>query len=436
MAKVNGNLQGATGSVGNTTYVTSGGQTIARQKVTNVKNPQTAAQTAQRVIIKQVQASYKAFKALCDHSFEGFTTGAKCMNQFMHLNARYLRRRAREIQSAGFSLYDFYQFSPISDSKWLPGAAIIADGSINRVPTGVINNGGYVGTVDVPDNTYKAMLDKYRLVRGDQLTFVVVVRTPQGDINVEWNRIILDPRTAEGDGAPMTTALIADGAVVNPSSRNKGAFSKLAFVNDHIEFAIGDGDVLASAIIVSRKDKDYWYRSKAQLVISEEAIGDDLCSLMEAMDLSYTADSLELDSELYLNNAGTGGVQGTDTSDGGGGITPVTPSADPTYGNTATFNGMSQSISGGAVNVTAPLNSLGVQFTNLPEGGSVTVKKVETNGTEGAAINPTSSNATSASWSSLSVTAGMKVRVYKADGSLWFSVNVNAAGGGGDDFDG
>ena len=71
MAKVTGQMAGQNGTVGQITYVTSGGETIARQKASNVKNPQTVAQTAQRVIAKQVNATYKKFKALCDHSSEG-----------------------------------------------------------------------------------------------------------------------------------------------------------------------------------------------------------------------------------------------------------------------------------------------------------------------------------------------------------------------------
>ena len=71
MAKVNGQMTGYNGTVGQITYVTTGGETVARQKASNVKNPQTVAQTAQRVIAKQVNATYKKFKALCDHSFEG-----------------------------------------------------------------------------------------------------------------------------------------------------------------------------------------------------------------------------------------------------------------------------------------------------------------------------------------------------------------------------
>ena len=52
MAKVNGQMTGYNGTVGQITYVTTGGETVARQKPSSVRNPQTVAQTAQRVIAK------------------------------------------------------------------------------------------------------------------------------------------------------------------------------------------------------------------------------------------------------------------------------------------------------------------------------------------------------------------------------------------------
>ena len=427
MAKVTGQMAGQNGSVGQITYVTSGGETIARQKASNVKNPQTVAQTAQRVITKQVIMTYKKFKALCDHSFEGKTTGKECQARFLQVNMKNVRSRAAEIQREAGSLYQYFQFSPLSSEKWLPHAAILSEGSINRVPTGIVSNSGYKATMAASANTYEAIKAQYGLSRGDQLTFVNVIRTQYGDINVEFCRVILDPRNADGSGAAMSTAFCDANGIVSPSGRNKGGFSALAFVTDHFEWVVGNGNVIASAVIVSRKEGDYWFRSNATLTISEEALGSDKCSFMDAIDSSYESDSLELDNDLYLNNAGEGGAQGSSTSDGGGTTPTPQPSTDPQYNNTATINGVSQSIAGGSVTATAPVNSVTIGGSNLAGTEPYAVKS-------GSAdhISPSNLSASSIQFTNLNVTAGQTITFYKGEGqAAWFTVTAQAAGGDG-----
>ena len=70
MAKMSQEMYGASGKLGNKVYFKGvNGQTIVREKVTP-KNPKTNAQTIQRVLVSQVGLTYKAFKEICDHSFE------------------------------------------------------------------------------------------------------------------------------------------------------------------------------------------------------------------------------------------------------------------------------------------------------------------------------------------------------------------------------
>ena len=87
MAEANFQNYGASGKIGNQVYYrTSSGKTGVREKVTP-KNPKTNAQTLQRVIIAQTGLMYKAFKSICDHSFEGVTMGAKCANKVAGVTA-------------------------------------------------------------------------------------------------------------------------------------------------------------------------------------------------------------------------------------------------------------------------------------------------------------------------------------------------------------
>lgn len=412
-------MYGASGKVGNKTYYRSNGKTIARE-IVPVKNPKTDAQTIQRVIVAQVGKDYKKFKDICDHSFQGISTGANSMNEFRKLNTRRARRRASEIQQAGQSLTAFYSFQPIGSTLWVPDACILSQGELPKVPTIVTQDtlGLWVGGIAIAENTYAGVCNALGLQRGDQLTLVTVEKQ-YGEYVVLKSRVILDPRNADGSGAPMSSAFIDNGAINCPNWRNDTHFSYLQFENSTMQFTHGANGalVVASACIVSRKDGSDWLRSNSELVISEEALGSDKISLWDAVETSYNSDTLDVESELYLNNAGTGGSQGSSDP-------APQPSTDPTYNNTVALNNVNQNVAGGSVSVTAPLTAIAITGTNLTS--STAYLTVD----NGAAVQPANKTATAINFTGLSAAAGTTVRVYKSSGNLWFTINVVAAGGG------
>lgn len=415
-------MYGAKGKLANKVYYKgSNGKTIVRELVTP-KNPKTNAQTLQRVLVAQVGLTYKAFKELCDHSFEGYTMGAQCANRFRKVNLQYLRDRASEINQAGISLASFYNFQKIGSTKFVPGAAIIAQGSLPQIfcGLGTTSDSVEVATVEVATNTYQGVCDALRLKRGDQLTFVTVNKV-NGEYIVSKARIILDPRNIDGSGAAMSTTFVdASGNILMPNWKNAGTLfmrhedGMLKFIAEPYASSVP----VAAAIIASRKATDgSWLRSNAQLVLSEERIGSDLCSLYEAIYGSYSASDVDLENEAYLNNAGEGGAQSGNT----GGITPST---NPTYNSNVSINGVSQSVAGGSVMVDAPLNTIVIGGNNLSEAPVYATKN------NGAQIEPVKT-ATSITFSGLNAGAGDVVRVYK-NGSLFFSVTaVEQTPGGG-----
>jgi hypothetical protein len=175
MAEMTSDMYGAQGRIGNKTYYRSNGKTVAREIVA-VKNPKTNLQTLQRVIAKQVNMSYKMLKNICDHSFEGITNGANCAAKFRKLNMRNLRAKAAELQAAGQSLAQFYNFQPISSEKWVPGALILSQGQLPKIAVNVIQDdlGLYMASMPVAENTYAGVINTLGLKRGDQLTFLTV----------------------------------------------------------------------------------------------------------------------------------------------------------------------------------------------------------------------------------------------------------------------
>ena len=394
----------------------------------HVKNPKTSAQTLQRVLVKVVALAYAMMKAICNHSFEGVTNGFQCMNKFKKVNLRYLRERAATLQSLGQSLNQFYNFMPLQSEKWAPFAAIISQGHLPEVSVGIDAEGGHKAYVNTPSRTYADFVNSWGLQRGDQVTFVTVQKR-QEKYEVNYARLILNPRNADGSGAPMTTEIVnSEGEFPCSNWKNQLNFSTFEFDTDHFNFVLGrGGDVVAAGIIVSRKDKSGgWFRSNCQLVLNEAGLGSDLCSLAEAVDKSYATYDIDMESEFYLNNAGSEGTGSTGDvtpSGGGGGVTP----GQPSYSTTATINGVSQSISGGSVTATAPITSVAVSGNNLGD-VSFTAK---VDGT-GDAINPTSHDANGASFTGLNVAAGHSLMVYRG-GNLWFTITAHSPGGENED---
>lgn len=393
-----------------------------------VKNPKTNAQTVQRILMKVVVMAYVMLKDICNHSFEGFTNGLQCMNKFKKLNLKYLRERASTLQALGQSLSQFFQFIPLQSEKWSPYAIIISQGHLPEIDVAIDATQGHVAYVNSPSRSYADLINTWGLQRGDQLTFVTVQKR-QGKYEVNYARIVLNPRNADGSGAPMSTEIVnSEGEFPCSNWKNRLNFSTFEFDTDHFNFVLGrGGDVVAAGIIVSRKDKSGgWFRSNCQLVLNEAGLGSDLCSLSKAVEMSYAAYDIDMESEFYLNNAGTSGTGSTEDVTPGGGSGGVTP-GEPSYNTSATINGVSQSIAGGNVTATAPVTSVAVSGTNL--GDVVFTAKVD--GT-GDAINPTSHDANGASFTGLNVEAGHNLVVYHGT-VTWFTVTAMAPSSG--DFD-
>ena len=296
-------MHGAKGKVGNKVYYRSAtGKTVAREHVTP-KNPRTDAQTMQRIISAQTTKSYKKFKDICNHSFEGIATGAKSLYKFMSLNQKKAREHAFEIQNSGNSLNAFYNFQPVGSTKWVPNEVILSQGQLQQIYPAITEDGMGLacGAIAIGANTYQAALNALGLKRGDQLTLVCVNKR-NDNYEVSLAYIILDPRNADGSSAALSSALIADGAVVNPSNRNEiPPPSDLGFENGNLLFSVGEGTIVAVAVIASRESGSDWLHSNSELVISEENIGSDLCSLGDAIGKSYNTPSIKFESERHKN---------------------------------------------------------------------------------------------------------------------------------------
>ena len=306
MAEMTKDMYGAIGRFGNRTYYQRGGKTIART-ITTPKNPKTEDQSLQRVLLKAVIKSYSKLKEICNHTFEDYDNAFECMNKFKRVNLMYLREHATALMNSRQGLDGFYQFTPLQSEKWTPFAAIISEGHLPAVSVGISAEEGHVAYVNSPGPTYADFVTAWNLQRGDMVTFVTVQKRG-GNYEVGVARLVLDPVNADSD-APMTTEIVnGQGGFPCSNRMNELNFSTFEFDTDHFNFVLGrGGDMVAAGIIVSREDESgNWLRSNCQLVLNKAGFGPDLCSLAKAVAYSYKTPEIDMESELYLNNAGGG----------------------------------------------------------------------------------------------------------------------------------
>lgn len=431
MAKGNmilGQLRGAVGSI---VFSRSNGQQVVRSKAETIKNPKTLKQTIQRILLNTAAQAYSTCQVIADHSFEGKKSGQECMNTFMSKNLEYLRARVAEIVDGGGDMSDIFNFAPVGMSGIFPGAWILSKGTLPKVNVTLVpftTIGSSKMKLAAPANTYADIIARYGLRRGDQLTFVTL-EAPIESENVYFNyaRVILDPRNVDGTAADLSSAFIDDGHINLPNGKNEGNFGTLLFSTDHFEISLTSGDVICAAVIVSREADGTWKRSDSQFIVQEAILQDYNAYSLAAAIAASKGVNIDVENALYLNNAGTGGQQSTNS----GGSEPAPSPSEPTFSTSVKFTGngasATQSVAGGSTTVTAPITAMEVTGSNLTEG----ILKVGTANDVSQAANMTVNGAgTKATWSG-SAAAGTTLYVFK-NGTLWFTASAVAPEGGGD----
>lgn len=309
MAKGNMLLGHARGKVGSLVFSRQNGKQVTRAKAETVRNPQTEKQIVQRIILNTISQAYSRMASITDHSFEGKSNPSENMAAFMKRNMNELRSKISKAVDEGNTFEEITNFAPIGTSNFVYNPLIISMGALPKIPVISVTSGTGAKTGAVTANTYQAVIDAFGLQRGDQLTFVNIVEDAQGNKYFYYSRVILNPVDAEGNNLPLSTAFINQGAIVSPSPKNEGQFAALSFDTTGITFAVGNTEVKAAAVIVSREKGDGSYaRSEATLVLDPNAIDEsiDMCTLQDAID-KFQENGIGLDNSKYLNNASSKG---------------------------------------------------------------------------------------------------------------------------------
>lgn len=305
MAKAGFWLRGAKGKLaGASIGKGSQGGTVIRE-IVSPKNPKTTAQMIQRIIWNTCIQAYVKFKALADHSFEGFSAGSPCQQEFMRLNARAIRQRVAAAIERGTDPNGIYDFIPVGSTELAANSYALSRGTLPVVNVRNDEADSISFFLDAAANTYAGVAEAYGLRRGDQITLVQVVRLHNGGDEMRYARVILDPINADGTQADWDSAFVADGAINLPSPRNTGTFTRVEYdaTENAVSFSLAsDLDAaLGTAAIASRFVDNQWLRSNSDITFKQETIA---YSLSEA--LAMTNAGVQTLNDLYLNNAGQG----------------------------------------------------------------------------------------------------------------------------------
>ena len=302
MSKGNMLLGHARGKVGSLVFSRSNGQQVVRARAEVVKNPQTTAQMIQRIIMCTVSQAYSKLSAICDHSFEGVAKGQDSMSYFTRVNLNALRT---QLAAEGDLDSAVPEFAPIGSNILAVNPYIISKGQLPEInPTNVVGTGA---DLNIGLNSYAGILEALGLVRGDQITFVIVCGETANSMKMKYARVILDPKESDGTDAPLSTPFFVDNAINKPNPKNENYGIIYSLAGTTLTFATTE-TVLEAAVIASRKGLDgNWQRSNSVLVSASE--GGYGMSMQKCLD-AFNEGGIDVENPRFLNNANrpSGGV--------------------------------------------------------------------------------------------------------------------------------
>ena len=298
MSKGNMLLGHARGKVGSLVFSRANGQQITRARAEQVKNPQTQAQTIQRILLNTVAQAYSKMSSITDHSFEGVKPGQDSMSYFMKRNLNYIR--AILVEENDFTYRD-PEVCPIGKAILCSNRYEISKGSLPAVNPTAVGTDGIA--MYVPANTYKSIIEYFGLQRGDQLTFCIADGTSADDMAFHYARVILDPKNEDGTDAPLTTALADSESIVKPNPKNEINDFSIKWNGTGIK-AGTPGHAIIGCVIASRQKEDgTWLRSNSTMIENGgHGFG---VSMQDALDEFYS-ENLEVVNPRFLNNANKG----------------------------------------------------------------------------------------------------------------------------------
>lgn len=252
MAKSNSFFGLRRGSTKSLTFAVNDGMQITKDRVTQVKNPRSKAQMAQRCLLKTISLAYSSMKSILDHSFEGVSYGALSMRHFQSINFNL-------VKAARFATAKTIGYAKYGDSTPNLGQYVIAQGSLSQpnfqaFTLGVQRNGISIAVSDV--TTVADFATKLGIGLGELITICAQIQSTKNAVAFAWVRFTLPTNAA----ASISEIQVESNLNVEASFDN--GISAVVSVAD---FGADSAKGALYTAIRSKYGSNGWMRSKAVL---------------------------------------------------------------------------------------------------------------------------------------------------------------------------
>lgn len=252
MAKSNSFFGLRRGSTKSLTFAVNDGMQITKDRVTQVKNPRSKAQMAQRCLLKTISLAYSSMKSILDHSFEGVSYGALSMRHFQSINFNL-------VKAARFATAKTIGYAKYGDSTPNLGQYVIAQGSLNQpnfhaFTLSVQGSGISIAVSDV--TTVADFATKLGIGLGELITICAQIQSNKNAVAFAWVRF-----TLPSDAAANISEIKVESNLYVEATYDNGVSAVVSVADFGADSAKG---ALYTAIR-SKYGTNGWMRSKAVL---------------------------------------------------------------------------------------------------------------------------------------------------------------------------
>lgn len=296
MAKSNSFFGLRRGSTKSLTFAVNDGMQITKDRVTQVKNPRSKAQMAQRCLLKTISLAYSSMKSILDHSFEGVSYGALSMRHFQSINFNL-------VKAARFATAKTIGYAKYGDSTPNLGQYVIAQGSLSQpnfhaFTLAVQGSGISIAVSDV--TTVADFATKLGIGIGEMITICAQIQSNKNAVAFAWVRFTLPSNAA----ASISEIQVESNLNVEASYDN--GVSAVVSVAD---FGTDTAKGALYTAIRSKYGTNGWMRSKAVLnLLTGTLTYED--EYKEALHTYPTGEEYPLNgSDASGNGGGGGGIE-------------------------------------------------------------------------------------------------------------------------------
>lgn len=296
MAKSNSFFGLRRGSTKSLTFAVNDGMQITKDRVTQVKNPRSKAQMAQRCLLKTISLAYSSMKSILDHSFEGVSYGALSMRHFQSINFNL-------VKAARFATAKTIGYAKYGDSTPNLGQYVIAQGSLSQpnfqeFTIGVQGSGISIAVSNV--TTVADFATKLGIGLGELITICAQIQSNKNAVAFAWVRF-----TLPADAAANISEIKVE-SNLNVEASYESGISAVVSVAD---FGADSAKGALYTAIRSKYGSNGWMRSKAVLnLVTGTLTYED--EYKEALHTYPTGEEYPLNgSDVSGNGGGGGGIE-------------------------------------------------------------------------------------------------------------------------------